>query len=152
MYCEHVKLPGGQTAIVSYTGSRPKAEKCAFCSSRGTKLCDWPMEKPVKIAHGKLKEGDTIVTRQNKYRLRVQGFQRFRTQRKDIRTTMTVRVTMYGLVFPDGRCWLYYCVGKDQVSVLRPGTCDAPCCEAHSRSVDDDKDYCQDHWTSWESA
>lgn len=170
MFCEHVKLPNGSSAIVTYSGSR-KTVTCQFCSSPAPKLCDWPVEKPVKIPHTRLKKTDTIVTVQHKYRLKVQGPHSFTgifaqrtaplTGKSEINPQIDRfpklervrhRVTMYGLVFPDGRCWLYYLTGDQKVSVLRPGTCDHPICEAHSRSVGENKDYCMEHWGAWESA
>jgi hypothetical protein len=161
MACEHIQIPGGSMAIVCGL-RRGKRQRCQFCGAPGTTLCDWKCDKPTKIPHIQLAEGDTIVTVQHKYRLKVLGLQRFAVDTAPAgRPPHPVEVTMYGLVFPDGRCWLYYqwSTGKVRgdgargtVWVLRPGTCDAPCCELHSRSVGEDVDYCMEHWQAWESA
>lgn len=45
MGCEHVKLPGGMTAIVCTRG-RSKVKRCS-CGRVGTLLCDW------KVGNGK---------------------------------------------------------------------------------------------------
>lgn len=161
MACEHIQLPDGGTAIIcGLRRGKQKTQKCRFCGSAGVKLCDWPTEKPVKIAHHELSPEDTVVTVQHKYRLKVQGLQRFEVDSalKGCPPSPVV-ITMYGLVFPDGRCWLYYHWGvgfingagaKGSVNVLRPGTCDSPCCDLHSREVGEDKDYCMEHWRAWE--
>src|SRR5215813_2507800 len=51
MACEHVKLPGGGSAIVC--GARRPHTKCG-CGRRATLLCDWKMENPTdhKFARG----------------------------------------------------------------------------------------------------
>jgi len=38
--CNHVKLPGGSTAIVC---TRTKSRKCHYCGAKANLLCDWPM-------------------------------------------------------------------------------------------------------------
>lgn len=167
MACNLVKYSDGRTAIICGL-PRYKLQKCQFCGAPGTKLCDWKTDKPVEVSHLRLRADDTVVTARQKHRLRIQGFQRLEV---DARVALglaeqalldqphsdqpCVTVTMYGLAFPDGRCWLYYCWSHNRnatVTVLRPGTCDAPCCELHSRSVGEDVDYCMTHWRSWEVA
>jgi hypothetical protein len=162
--CEHVQLKDGSVAIVCGL-RRGKRTRCQFCEAPGTKLCDWKCDKPTKIGHGELQPEDTVVTQQKGYRLKVAGFQRFlgdfrqrvRNGKGEINSDLSqpgalVRypVTMYGLVFPDGKCWLYYLVGDAKLTVLRPGTCDTPCCERHSRAAGEEIDYCMDHWRAWE--
>ncbi len=165
MACEHVRLEDGSVAVICGL-RRGKRKRCQFCGAPGTKLCDWKGDKPTKIGHGEIQPGDTVVTKQKGYRLKVKGFQRFlgvfRQRHKmdgsgEINANLSLPgqlvrypVTMYGLLFPDRKGWLYYLVGDDKATVLRPGTCDAPCCEAHSRSVGEDVDYCQEHWKAWE--
>src|SRR6266567_3541944 len=124
-YCLTTTMPNGNRAIVRMSGKRPN--QCVFCDATGTKLCDWKTEKPVKIPHAQLSSEDTIFTVQHHHQLKVQGLQRF--ERAAMRRM--VAVTMYGLEFPDGRCFLYYhwSTGKisgvgarGHVMVLRPGT------------------------------
>ena len=147
MACETVRLPGGGYAIVCGI-KRKKPAPCQFCGSRSTKLCDWKCDVPKKIRAGDLRDGDMVVTHQKKYRLPVHGLHRFTAVwGAGIPPT---EVVMYGLVFPDKRCFLYYQEEWREVVVLRPGTCDAPCCELHSRAVDDNVDYCMEHWGSWQ--
>jgi len=143
--CDHVRLPNGGVAIVCGL-RRKKRQRCAFCGNPADKLCDWKTEKPTDIPHAKLQMGDVIETRQQKHHLPVRQVVRF------VVVTAGVRypVTMYGLQFPDGRCWVYYLWGKDKARVLRPGTCDKPCCDTCSREAGEDKDYCKDHWQAWE--
>ena len=105
----------------------------------------------MKIGHEELAPGDVVVTVQHKFRLPVQGFQRLRGSFVKRNGRHCFVVTMYGLNFPENRgSWLYYLGGTDKVTVLRPGTCDAPCCDLHSRNVGEDLDYCQAHWRAWE--
>lgn len=162
MNCQHVQLPNGSSAIVCGL-PRPKRQRCQFCGSPATKLCDWKCDMPVKIPHYLLCAEDTLVTVQHKYRLKVQGLQRFEvdTASPGKKSPHPVAITIYGLVFPEGQCWIYYhwsggkidgYGARGHVTVLRPGTCDAPCCEQHHRSVGDDTDYCMNHWKAWETA
>ena len=133
MMCERVKLPHGSVAIVC-GGSH----SCAFCGGPADKLCDFKIEKATDIPHGRLRIGDVIETRQHKHHLPVRVVARFQDA--------IYKTTMYGLQFPDGRCWIYYLTGNDQARVLKPGTCDKPCCEKCSRQPGEDLDYCMDHW------
>jgi len=171
--CDHVKLPHGSTAIICGL-RRKKAAPCEFCGRPSTKLCDWPEDKPTKVEHGLLKPDDVVVTVQAKLRLPVQGLNRFTGQFRIWRDSgkehlipvprseqwlwenakiLDLPVTQYGLTFPKDRgSFLYYCIGADQVTVLRPGTCDRPCCERCSREVGEDRDYCKAHWDSWQWA
>jgi len=162
MACNSIQLPDGSAAIICGL-RRTKTKQCKFCDNRSTKLCDWQCERPEKVHHSKIRPGDTIVTQQKGYRLEVQGLHRFEaTFRRGDNCIVPAHVghpdlplikagvTMYGLNFPDGRSFLYYQTGDTKVQVLRPGTCDAPCCDLHSRHVDDDVDYCQEHYSAWE--
>ncbi len=147
MSCEHIQIPGGGTAIVCGL-KRKKKERCAFCGSPANRLCDWKTEKPKEIPVSDLAMGDVIETHQKKYHLPVKVVARLNM--RNIQSGVVADVTMYGLRFPDERCFLYYGMPWTRVKVLRPGTCDKPCCETCSRSVGEDRDYCRDHWRSWE--
>lgn len=47
MTCEHVKMPGGITAIVCSRGRRGKKPKaCAFCGKPSSLLCDFKRRAP----------------------------------------------------------------------------------------------------------
>lgn len=43
-YDEVVRMPGGGTAIVRFSGKRPKPVPCS-CGARGTLQCDYPTSK-----------------------------------------------------------------------------------------------------------
>jgi hypothetical protein len=145
--CEHVNLPDGSVAIVCGMRRR-KRQRCSFCGAPANKLCDFKIEKATDIPSGRLRMGDVIETRQKKFHLPVRMISRFRPY--GIPRQALVRITMYGLQFPDGRCFLYYLHDSDKARVLRPGTCDKPCCEKCSREAGENVDYCMDHWRVWE--
>jgi len=142
---------------------------CRFCQRRNAKaLCDWPVERarPVKVEE--LQNGDHVLSELARRRCRVIAPQEF------VRTDRPTGYWMYWLEFP-GRGKISdlelsketrTCVGENQSSrvfqylkpkgfvlqTFRPATCDAPCCFACRRHVGPGRDYCREHWCSWETA
>ena len=48
-HSEIVRMPGGGTAIVCFSGRRPKTPPCACCGTgRATIQCDFPLEPPAQ--------------------------------------------------------------------------------------------------------
>lgn len=148
MSCMTVKF-GDTTAIVC--GSFPEAKRCA-CGSPSTILCDWPVLVEEHRRADRLKVGEMIIpfsmgsvnTRDGHI-----------VPDQEARKVLSVKhVEGFVSIVWQGRTEPSSPVAYRQfayIRVVKPGTCSKPCCDAHSRSVDDGRDYCYDHALSQET-
>lgn len=130
------------------------SKPCVTCGQPTEVRCDWPADKPTRIWHGSLDESDVVVTRMKKLHLPVLTVRRFFMWRRLLAgEERRHSITMFALEHPKNlsaaapvRHWLYFHWGKQTVTVVRRGRCEAPCCEFHQREVGDNRHYCRDHW------
>jgi hypothetical protein len=142
MACERVQIPGGPVAIVCGL-RRKKAAACKFCGQPSSKLCDWKCERFELVPYRDVKVGDTVrravdSNRPNATVMSIEGSP----------DSATLRFTIEIHSRPPRLKTFDVGIGS-RCRVLRPGTCDNPICELHSRNVDEYVDYCMDHWHSW---
>lgn len=128
--------------------------KCKFCDCRhANALCDWPVIKPVHFEpYDAIGEGD-ILAQPGGWRARIQELQP-RAGCLDVRAVVLDLGKRAGIprrVKPPFRTAFPISPHNFQkFRVMRPGTCDNPCCARHRRHVGPDRDYCMDHWRAWE--
>lgn len=97
--------------------------------------------KPVEVLARDILHGETIVVPRSKFALAGEAHV------LDISAIQTIlQFTLRTSV----STWVWNRQEKAAMTVFRPGTCDAPACDAHSREVGDDRHYCQSHWRAWE--
>lgn len=137
----------GATATVCFCSTEPR-QPCATCGAPAPFLCDWPdPEKPSQVTAADVRQGDILevpVARSKRVRLPVIEVEavagrsfRFRGYYRSVGVAAAV-----GWASP----WM---LAEDVVTVRRPGTCDAPCCEQHAREVGEDRHYCAGCWGRW---
>ena len=142
MSCAVVKF-GTTSAIVC--GGFPKPKHCA-CGAQATILCDWPVMVDEWRRADRLKVGELIIP------FSVDPVNRLPSKyvpEQEARKVLSVNhADRYVSVVWQGRTEPSDPVAFREfayVKVVKPGTCSKPCCDAHCRSVDDDRDYCQEH-------
>jgi len=138
MGCATFEL-NGSVGFICGPGINPKPEPCAFCGEPSTSLCDWPMEKQgriVLVQH--LKPGDWIFLSDKS-----QSAKEIVEIERDCDLYVLHIAGLTHARFEDG---IRRRLGCDTFRIPETGTCDKPCCYRCHRSVDDDVDYCRDHW------
>lgn len=121
---------------------------CAFCNSHGFMLCQWPVEKFVRVTYNDLEVGDRV--------------RRAHGGATDVRPpakVVDIRVDGAG----DGPIWALFItlqigsrkkvihVGPSSpVRVAHPDLCGNACCSEHRREVGEEKAYCREHWNEWQ--
>lgn len=136
---------------------KPKIrKKCRFCEHRALSFCDWPTVRPVRFEPYDAVGVDDVLVQATGWRAQI----------REVRESVgyiALRISVFDLGKDRARRsrvrrrlpWemLFY-LGPDnfrKFRVERMSTCDAPCCFRHRRHIGPDKDYCQDHWKSWEA-
>jgi hypothetical protein len=143
----------GHKAVMIFCGEDPAPEPCATCAAPDAQwLCDWPMVKRVTVPISEMKVGDVWITQQAAKRAVVVQIDNLdingrRTEASDFVSRR------FWIAIPNHRDpYPYLRYEPDTAVTLRPGTCDAACCDAHAREVGEDVHYCFAHWNSWEAA
>lgn len=109
------------------------------CGNPASYRCAWKLRRPFAIWAKDLKEGD---------KMQLPGGL---TYNPIHRITPGKTIGWVGIVFsfaPDSVPHPVF--GGWQVSVIRPGYCDAPICDACCREVADGRNYCRAHWAAHE--
>lgn len=140
MACKVINGPGGPTFIC---GPRPKQNRCAFCASPSTKLCDWPVERAKKVPCTDLKAGDRIFPFSDSKEPRTL-FSVERIPQPNFPAMLQAVEVQWKWNGVDSQPYRFK--PSALVSLAIKGTCDKSCCHAHHRHVGTDRDYCQDHW------
>jgi len=117
--------------------------KCGFCSAtKDVESCRWSVMRYMPARYSELVEGD-IVARWTDLRSQppvarvesitpVDPFYRAGGHRLVLRIGTRVKEATV--------------IGTSPVRVLRPDTCDTPCCPLHRCERGPNSIYCQDHW------
>ncbi len=144
-HVEQVEFAGVKTNMIWCSSEPdPEPQPCAFCPTLSPLLCDWPIcDKQVEVRADEVLHGDRV------------WISRSRTARLGIAEVLGIFGVGAVLVFKlrtnrGSYEWVRHPTAM--VTLLRPGTCDAPMCDLHTREVGDDLHYCQTHWRAWEDA
>ncbi|HEX4311913.1 MAG TPA: hypothetical protein VHZ25_17920 [Acidobacteriaceae bacterium] len=129
MSCEVIQSGFGP-AFVCGTSKRPKP--CHFCGSPSLFLCDFKGEHPTITPIADLRVGDRRAY--DNWRIvyhAVEGETVYFAVEKNGGAVTQSKGPIHGVL-----------------TVLRPGTCDEPCCYNCAREVDEDVHYCRgSHWS-----
>ncbi len=119
----------------------PRSLRCHFCGDVATGACRWPVSKPLEAVHvSALRVGDWI------YPCKVsepREIVHIDTEFGDI-GTFTIYIAAQGE--PWSNVTTLRRLANDVLYRPTRSTCGQPCCYRHARQVDDDRDYCRDHW------
>jgi hypothetical protein len=152
MSCEVVTVDGVFGGSPMFVCSEDVRPSCAIChQGHAPFLCDWPVERKVHVPAFSVEVGDVWITQQAGKRgsvvvieyLDIHG-RPWATKADSIERRFWVAIPGHKDHYP------YIRFEIDSVETLRPGTCDAPCCDAHVREVAEERHYCADHWRAWE--
>lgn len=121
--------------IAFICGEAEEPALCHFCGQPAAYLCDWKVERAVRILASDLRIGDTVMIGKRKARVvyhAVSGGQVF-TALDDGKQVVQTRCDAEGQL-------------AGSFDVQREATCDQPCCYFCAREPGDDVHHCMDHW------
>jgi hypothetical protein len=122
----------------------PTLPACHYCGSRdGLTRCAWPDIVPVKASIADAQPGDVWISEQKRLRGEIVEIAHAK-ENPDLRI---VWVKLPGHKFP----YPYNRYLTEAYTSEGPGQCGQLACPEHSREVGPDRNYCRDHWKTWEA-
>jgi hypothetical protein len=117
--------------------------QCVVCAAGTDLVCDWLMEdKPIGVRAREVAVGDRIAVIPRRRHPEIVC----RVASIGFRGSTVV----LNLQDPDGREAEWPRWPDEEIRILRRGPCRAPCCEAHTREIADNRHYCKAHWEAWQ--
>ena len=116
---------------------------CTFCTEPAATECRWPVIQPVKIRVADLVAGDALYPL-GAWSESLPGPFGVTSILRDEGGPVLVTVDY------EGHTWQYRYPAAGTVYVLGTGPCGKPCCDHHTRQIEEGLDYCVEHWRAWE--
>ncbi len=113
---------------------------CRYCGRLTAARCMWPKLRTERVRVASVQLGDRIVEFRGARAPRVVVFLQL----------VPAEATVYlGTEYQGRVLQAEYAANRDVLRAVE-GTCGAPCCCLHRRSVGPQRSYCERHWRAWE--